>query len=143
MEKEKPPESFGVFNPVGHIVMAFQTAEALQSTRDALHEQGFALTSLVRYTSQEMVDQVNTELSNASPLAAFGHGLKLIETYRELALRGCKFLVVHAPEADQIARAAAVANAMHAVTAQRYGSLIIEEMVEQPPIGAPAAELVR
>lgn len=139
MEKNQPPESFGVFKPVGHIVMAFRTTGALQSAAGALHEQGFAQADLVRYTSQEMVDQVDSELRNASPLASFGHELKLITTYRELAAEGCNFLVVHAPEADQVARVAAVANSMRAVTAQRYGSLIIEEMVEQPPVGAPAA----
>ena len=143
MEKNQPPESFGVFKPVGHIVMAFRTTGALQAARGALLEQGFVQADLVRYTSQEMVAQVEVELRNASPLASFGHELTLIKTYRGLATEGCEFLVVHAPEADQVVRAAAVANSMGAVTAQRYGSLVIEEMVEQPPVGALAAVLER
>lgn len=143
MEKNKPPESFGVFKPVGHIVMAFRTTGALQSASGALQAQGFAPTALVRYTSQEMVEQVDAELRNASPLASFGHELALIKGYRELAAGGCSFLVVHAPEETQVAQVTAIANSMRAVTAQRYGSLIIEEMVEQPPVGAPAAALER
>lgn len=136
MEKNEPPESFGVFKPVGHIVMAFRTTDALQSASDALHGLGFTQAALLRYTSQEMVEQVDAELLNVSPLASFGHELKLIKTYRALATEGCTFLVVHAPEDEQVAHVTAVANTMRAVTAQRYGSLIIEEMIEQPPPGA-------
>lgn len=140
MEKNKPPESFGVFKPVGHIVMAYRSPDALQSACGALLEQGFTQATMLRYSSQEMAEQVDTELKNASPLASFGYELKLINIYRELAAAGCAFLIVHAPEDDQVARVAAVANKMQAVTAQRYGSLIIEELVDQAPVGtAPTA----
>lgn len=138
MEKNKPPESFGVFKPVGHIVMAYRSPDALQSACGALLEQGFSQAAMLRYSSQEMTEQVDTELRNVSPLASFGHELKLIKIYRELAAAGCAFLIVHAPEDDQVARVAAVANKMRAVTAQRYGSLIIEELVDQAPVGAAA-----
>ena len=142
MQKNQPPESFGVFKPVGHIVMAFRTTSALQAAATALQEQGFAPADFVRYTSQEMMDLVDTELRQASPLASFGHEVNLIKTHRELAEGGCSFLVVHAPDAEQVKRVTEVANAMCAVTAQRYGSLVIEELVEQPPAGAAAVPAV-
>lgn len=138
MQKTQPPESFGVFKPVGHIVMAFRTHGALQSAAAALHEQGFAQSDLVRYTSQEMMDQVDTELRNASPLASFGHEMNLIKAHRDLAEGGCSFLVVYAPDPDQVERVTAVANALRAVTAQRYGSLVIEELVDAPGGGTAA-----
>ena len=43
MEKSHPPESFGIFKPVGHIVIAYRSASALEAAASALREQGFAV----------------------------------------------------------------------------------------------------
>ncbi len=130
MDKKHIPESFGVFKPVGHVVITFRTAGDLQSAEAALSEQGFAASEMVRYTSAEMIAQVDAEVAKASPLAAIGQDLNLIKAHRELAQQGCSFLVVHAPEQAHVDKVNAVAHTLKAVAAQRYGRFVTEELID-------------
>ncbi len=129
MNKSNPPTSFGVFKPVGHVVVALGSIEKLQALASALAAQGFSAGDMVRYTPQEMINQVDAQLLTASPLASVGQDLNLIKAHRVLAEGGCSFLVVHAPNGEQVASVAAAAKKHHAKSAQRYGSLIVEELV--------------
>ena len=133
MDKSNPPESFGVFKPVGHTVMAFRSAADLQAASSALQANGFVGEALVRYTPEEMSAQVDAQEKAASPLASLGQELNLITAHRALAQSGCHFLVVHAPDDEQAERVAAIARSMKAVSAQHYGSFIIEELIDLPP----------
>jgi hypothetical protein len=130
MDKSNPPTSFGVFKPVDHIVMSLKSEPLAQSVTAKLLEEGFSRDDLTHYTPQEMIHQVEAQVITASPLASVGQDLNLILAHRALAEQGCSFLVVHAPDAEQIERVRVVANAMGATTAQRYGSLIVEELVD-------------
>ncbi len=130
MDKKHIPESFGVFKPVGHVVITFRTASDLQAAEAALSEQGFAASEMVRYTSAEMIAQVDAEVAKASPLAAIGQDLNLIKAHRELAQQGCSFLVVHAPEQAHVDKVNAVAHTLKAVAAQRYGRFVTEELID-------------
>ncbi|MDP3669929.1 MAG: hypothetical protein Q8R69_09625 [Telluria sp.] len=133
MEKNDLPEAFGVFKPVGHIVIAFRSAADQQAAAQALLQQGFAASALVRFTPDEMKSQVDADIKAASVLASLGQELNLVKAHRALAESGCSFLVVHAPDDDLAERVAVVARATKAVAAQRYGRFIIEELVEQAP----------
>ncbi len=137
MDKSNPPTSFGVFKPVDHVLIAFQSDSHMQSAVELLQEQGFGAADLTRYTPQEMIAQVDSELADPSPIASLGHELDFIRAHRVLAERGNSFLVVHAPDSDQIEQVTQVARDTHAVRAQRYGLLIIEELIDQP-LGAEA-----
>ncbi len=130
MDKSNPPTSFGVFKPVDHVLLSLKSAQLAQSVTAKLLEEGFLRADLVDYTPQEMIRQVDTQVKTASPLASVGQDLNLILAHRALAEQGCSFLVVHAPEADQIERVRNIANAMGATTAQRYGTLIVEELMD-------------
>lgn len=130
MDKQHIPESFGVFKPVGHVVITLRTAGDLQRAEAALKEQGFDASEIVRYTPAEMIDQVNAEVERASPLAAIGQDLNLIKAHRELAQAGCSFLVVHAPEQAHVDKVNAVAHRLKAVAAQRYGRFVTEELID-------------
>ncbi len=132
MHKSDPPTSFGVFKPVDHIVMAFKNVIDLEQAERSLLEQGFVAADMVRYTPQEMIAQVEAEIPQASPLASIGQDLNLIKAHRALAQEDCSFLVVHAPKDDAAERVAQVARSRGAVSAQRYGSLIVEDLIEQP-----------
>lgn len=138
MDKTDIPESFGVFKPVGHTVIAFRSEGDMQAAVDALLVQGFASSACTRYSPEEMMAQVDVELRRASPLAAFGHELKLIEAHGALAQSGCSFLVVHAPDEAQADRVAAVAKTFHAAAAQRYDRWSIEDLIE-PAVAPPQA----
>lgn len=133
MDKQHIPESFGVFKPVGHVVVTLRTAGDLQRAEAALQEQGFDASEIVRYTPQEMIDQVNAEVERASPLAAIGQDLNLIKEHRDHARAGCSFLVVHAPEQAHVDKVHAVAHRLKAVAAQRYGRFVTEELIDGDP----------
>ena len=130
MDKTDPPESFGVFKPVGHTVIAFRDAAQAQGATAALLALGVAGSALVRYSGPEMVAQVDAELPQASPLAGFGHELSLIKAHRALAEVGCSFLVVYTPDDSDAERVTEVARRFHAIVAQRYGRFVIEELIE-------------
>ncbi|MBY0468542.1 MAG: hypothetical protein K2Q07_06150 [Burkholderiaceae bacterium] len=130
MDKLHIPESFGVFKPVGHVVVTLRTAGDLRRAEAALQAQGFDGSEIVRYTPQEMIDQVNAEVERASPLAAIGQDLNLIKAHRELAQAGCSFLVVHAPEQAHVDKVNAVAHRLKAAAAQRYGRFVTEELID-------------
>lgn len=126
------PQSYGVFKPVGHIVIAFPSAVDCREADTALLQAGFVADDIVAYSSQDMLAQTETDLANASGLAAIGQELNLVKAHRALAQQGSCFLVVRARdehEADQVAEIALRCNASRA---QRYGSLLIEELI---PVG--------
>lgn len=132
MDKTNPPRSFGVFKPVGHTVIAFPTAAAMEAAASSLLSQGFTASDLVRYTPAEMKAQVEADLLTASPLAAVGQEINLVKAHRTLAENGCSFLVVYAPHDALAQRVDAAVHAMQATSAQRYGSFLIEELVDLP-----------
>ena len=133
MDKTNLPESFGVFKPVGHTVIAFRHADDLQTALARLQALGFADAALTHYTPPQMVAQVNAQQRAASPLASLGQELNLIQAHRAMAEAGCSFLVVHAPNDAQAAQVAAVARTGQALAAQRYGRFLIEELIDTPP----------
>ena len=140
MDKAHLPESFGVFKPVGHVVIAWRTAADLQAGVDRLSAQGVDAATLVRYSSQEMINQVDAELPNASPLASLGQELNLIQAHRKLAVAGCSFLVVPTADDARAELVAAVARTLGAAAAQRYGRFIVEELITAPAVQAQHAE---
>jgi hypothetical protein len=139
MDMNQPIESWGVFNPVNHTLITFKDAASMHQAAIHLLSGGFAAKSLLRYSPEEMVRQVDSELPQASALAEFGQELNLIKSHRALALRGCSFLLVHAPDDTSQLRVDALIKNMKALTAQRYGRFIIEELATQEPSEVLAA----
>lgn len=131
MDKSNPPTSFGVFKPVGHVVVALENADIAQKMSDQLMAQGFSNADIVHYTPQEMMRQADSNLQTASALASLGQDLNLVKAHRALAQEGSSFLVVYAPEAEQVQHIQTIANSMKAKSAQRYGSLIVEELLDE------------
>ena len=130
MDKSLPPKSFGVFKPVGHTVIAFQDLQLMEAAATAMQKQGLAPESLIAYTAGEMKAQVESDLQTASPMASIGQELNLVKAHRALADEGCCFLVVFAPDDTQSKVVDAVIKTHRARAAQRYGSFMIEELVE-------------
>jgi hypothetical protein len=126
-ESEPRPTSFGVFNPVGHVVIAMPRGADLAALRAALAEAGRAETRCL--LPGEMLAQADADIANASPLAAFGQELNIVKAQRELALQGHSFVVVEASHEAQIQRVAEIARAHRATRAQHYGRWVIEELV--------------
>ena len=123
------PTSFGVFKPVHHVLMSFATAAQSGAAELALHSAGFDSADIIRYTPEEMQAQAEGDIHNADALAGLGSELDMVKAQLGLALLGQSFLVVKAPEDEQIERVTEVAVTFHATRAQRYGTLMIEELV--------------
>jgi hypothetical protein len=129
MDKGHVPESFGVFKPVGHVVLGFEHEADQRSARDALRAAGFAADDIVAYGAEEMRAPLDAQLDKASGAAGFGYEVVLAQHHRELAERGHTWLVVHAPSEERSAAVARIAREHHAALADRYGTLVVEQML--------------
>lgn len=125
--------SYGVFKPVGHVIVAFPNEADCNAAEAALTRNGFSDDNITRYAPEEMQTQVAHDIANASLLAGIGQELNLVKAHGELAAQGASFLVVRAPDQEAADKIAAIALRCHALRAQRYGSLLIEELI---PVGA-------
>jgi len=124
--------SFGVFKPVGHVVISFPDAASVDAARTALATLGVHGPAIVRrYSDREMLQQIDRDLLRASSLAAIGQELNLIKAHRELAARGYHWLVVRAPDDSQAAAVVACVRPFGAERAQHYGHFVIEELIAQ------------
>jgi hypothetical protein len=134
--------SFGVFKPVGHVVISFPTAAAMRAAAQALRDAGFGgeAGTLREIDDRAMVAQADADLERASPLAAIGQELNLVKAQRELALLGYHFLVVKADDDDAARRVAEIASRHEAERAQHYGQFIIEDLIQHPGDTGQVAE---
>jgi hypothetical protein len=132
MSEAQSKQAYGVFKPVGHVVVALPTdADGLEALSE-LHRVGFTDEDIRTYSPDEMVAQADESIANAGMLAAIGQELNLVKAHRELALKGSNFLVVRARDSHEADQIAEVALQCHASRAQRYGTLLIEELI---PVG--------
>ena len=123
-------QAFGVFKPVGHLVVSFPNAEQATVGRDALQRLGFSDEDIRAYTDQEMMCQITADLERASPLAGVGQELNLIKAHQDLAERGYHWLVVRTENNAKARTAAEALQQAGAERAQLYGRFVIEEMIE-------------
>jgi hypothetical protein len=133
MDKRDPPTTFGVFKPVGHTLMAFQTQEQLQAAMRTLSAHGFAATAMQHYSDEEMLRLINGELRAVGPAPNFGYELDLLHHNQVLAQDGCLFLLLHAPKDAQVETVAELMPGLQAVTAQHYGRFLIRDLTEPLP----------
>ena len=124
--------SFGVFKPVGHVVISLPTAEAADAAAADLAGLGLKGDAVHRYTDREMLRQIDADIAHASPIAAIGQEMNLVLAHRALAERGYHWLVVHASSDEQARAIADAARAHGAERAQHYGHFIIEELIDRP-----------
>ena len=124
------PTSFGVFKPVGHVVISFPSAEQAGAAHRALEQLALAVDAIRPYTDRQMLAQVDEDLARASPLAAVGQELNLVKAHRALAERGYHWLVVRARNDEEARRVADCARPFGAEHAQQYGNFIIVELIE-------------
>lgn len=126
------PRSFGVFKPVGHVVISFP--DAVQADRAALGLAALGLPpgAVRHYSDRQMLRQIDEDIAQASPLASVGQEMNLVLAHRVLAVKGYHWLLVHAASDEQAAQIAAVARDAGAERAQHYGHFIIEELIDRP-----------
>jgi hypothetical protein len=129
MHKDAPPKSFGVLKPVGHVVIGFGRGEERDAAAAALRQRGFGDADLVPFEADEMHAQLQEQLGHASGAAGFGYEIVLANHYRDLAHDGHVWLIVRAGNDARSAVVADIARAHGAVLADRYGTLVVEQML--------------
>jgi hypothetical protein len=122
--------AYGVTKPVGHVLVSFPTEEDARATRDDLLAAGFAEAAITLFTAEQMRARTEADIHSAGFLATVGQELNLVKAQHALAVAGHAFLSVLAPEDARARQVADIARRHHADRAQRYGRLIIEELIE-------------
>lgn len=132
MDKTDKPDAYNVFKPVGHVVVSFDTDAQSQAAMSALQAAGFA--DVVHYSPEQMIQQADHDIQNAGLLASIGQELNLVKAHKARAEEGSSFLVVAAPRTEEAQQVADIVAQHGATRAQKYGRLIIEELLE-PGVG--------
>jgi hypothetical protein len=128
MNESNSQTAYGVFKPVGHVLASFPSERDAHQAVDALKEAGFP--EVAFYPAREVLERAERDIQNAGMLASIGQELNLVKQQRDLAEEGHPFVSVLAPEDDAARRAADIVARFNADRAQKFGRLIIEELIE-------------
>ena len=128
MNASNSQTAYGVFKPVGHVLASFPTERDARSAVEALKQAGFP--EVAYYSADEVRERAERDIRRAGVLATIGQELNLVKQQRDLAREGHPFVSVLAKEDSEARRAADIVARYHADRAQKYGHMIIEELIE-------------
>jgi hypothetical protein len=128
MNNSNSQTAYGVFKPVGHVLASFPSERDARSAVEALKTAGFP--EVAFYPAAEVLERAERDIRNSGVLANIGQELNLVKQQRDLAEQGHPFVTVLAPEDDAARRAADIIARYNADRAQKFGRLIIEELIE-------------
>ncbi|MBA4342971.1 MAG: hypothetical protein C0423_12565 [Methylibium sp.] len=123
------PTSFGVFKPVGYVMMGLPTQAQLDALVAALHSAGWPAPGVRQFAPRESNAELRSMVDNAGLLAGFGYEITLLRRYLALAEEGYQWLLVQAVDNERAAAAAALARASGATLAVYYRALTVEELI--------------
>ena len=126
---ESLPTSFGVFKPVGYVMMGLPSQPQADALVHALHEAGWPPAAVLHFTTQESADELQALVDQAGPLAGLGYEITLLRRYVMLARQGYRWLLVKADDTDAAGRAAAIAGGCGATLAVHYRALTVEDLL--------------
>lgn len=129
MSSDTVPTTFGVFKPVGHVMVGLPTEAATDQLVRTLHRTGWASESLLRFVPDNAVAELTELVNQAGPLAGFGFEITVLRRYLALAEQGHRWLLVKADSTEQAAQVAELARRGGAVLAMHYRSLAVEELL--------------
>ena len=121
--------TLGALNPVGHAILAFENDGVAADAKKSLLGAGFAEDDILTYTSGELFPDLDAMMRNASGAAGFGYEITLMRRYMTLASEGCGWLIVYAPDEEQIKKVAVVAKQFSARSAGHYGRFASEDLI--------------
>jgi hypothetical protein len=129
MTKADHPQSFGAFNPVGHVVVAMPDDAHAGEAVQALLAAGFERDDVLEYTAAEENDEMDRMLQHTSEFAGFGYQVSLMRQYQQLAREGASWLIVFAPNDAKGERVAEIVRPFGAIMAEKYHRLVIEDLI--------------
>ena len=89
-------KAYGVFKPVGHVVVALPPDVDAAAVVTRLAQAGIQVDDIKVMYGDEMTRQAEFDIEHAGWLATVGQELNLVKAHRERAERGCSFVIVKA-----------------------------------------------
>ena len=123
------PTSFGVFKPVGWLMIGLPTQTLADALVTALQSAGWSSAAVLHFTPRETLPELEAMVENAGPLAGFGFEITLLRRYVTLAREGYRWLLVKADGTEHAAAATAIARDCGATLAVYYRTLTVEELI--------------
>jgi hypothetical protein len=130
-EHQQPPvpTQFGVFYPLGHVVVALQSREDAERMRQLLLDGGYDEREVILWDSAQVATGARELLQSASIFAKlFGAELEAMHKHIELADAGYTFLATYSPSDLETRRVMNVARRFRYELAQKYDRLAITEL---------------
>jgi len=129
MDANQRPDPDSALDRVGRVIVSFPTQADMRGALPAMFDAGFSNDDVIVYSAEQMTRQAHLDIANAGMLASIGQDLNLMKADLERAGQGCSFLVVRAATDDKAALVAGIARRFNASRAQKYGLLLIEELL--------------
>ncbi len=123
------PTSFGVFKPVGSVMVGLPGATQADAAVLAFHHAGWPPASLLHFLPQQSVVELEALVEGAGALAGFGYEITLLRRYLALSRQGCHWLLVKVDGVEHAATAAELARRCGAVLAVHYRLLTVDELL--------------
>ncbi len=121
--------SFGLFKPIGHVMVGVPGGAQIDALATALHGAGWDHDALLHFDEANSVAELEHMVDGAGALVGFGYEIALLRRYLELARQGYRFLLVKVDNTDRAAAVAELARAHGATLAVHYRTLLVEELI--------------
>ena len=129
-ERPEYPTSFGIFYPVGYIVVGLESKEDAQRVQQDLITGGYVPEDCALFSCKEVKEAARRNLDeNPTFLPRLSWADKAVKIHLEAAKEGASFLVIYAPHKIIVDRAMNVIRRVPYVFVHRYHRLAIEEVV--------------
>ncbi len=123
------PTSFGVFKPVGHVMIGLPTQVQLDALVAALLDDDWPISALRQFSPVESAAELQAMIDNAGFAASAGYEITLLHRYLSLTQTGYRWLLVRADDNARAKAAAMAARTCGATLALHYRILTIEELI--------------
>ena len=123
------PTSFGVFKPVGSVMVGLPDQAQADALEAALQRLGWANDEIAHFVPTDTIEELEQMVENAGPLAGFGYELTLLRRYLALSQKGTKWLLVQVKDNDHAGMVAESARDSGAILAVHYKTLTVEELL--------------
>jgi hypothetical protein len=121
--------SFGVFKPVGSVMVGLPTSAQAAALVKDLQQAGWSSSALSHFKQADSVAELEQMVNQAGPMAGFGYEITLLRRYLTLAREGVQWLLVKVDDGDHAALAAEKARGRGALLAVYYRTLIEEDLI--------------
>ena len=129
LTKDDIRRASGILNPVGHVVLAFESDAVAAEAVTALRAAGLTDEDILCYLADEATPRLRERVRTASEAAGFGYEITLMRRYLAFAEEGAGWLIVHAPSDEAAERITDVATRLNALCAVRYHRLANEDLI--------------